>query len=212
MTKAKNTVPAKTFAVAVGDVRIRRDRYGRYSLNDLHQAAGGAPKHQPAFFMRRKETQALISEIKNSAESQNLPVSIIKGRAGGTYVVKELVYAYATWISPAFHVKVIRTYDAVVSGLHVSGLSLHQQALLAERREKDSAQLASVGSALMHERRRDKPILQAALKRVANELQAQLQLEVTVKLARETRELDIKHGKKAANDSEVVTPRKRVVH
>ncbi|KVV88272.1 hypothetical protein WK86_06330 [Burkholderia cepacia] len=40
----------------------------------------------------------------------------------GTFVAKELVYAYAMWISPAFHLKVIRAYDEMVPQATVPAL------------------------------------------------------------------------------------------
>ncbi|MDH1005673.1 KilA-N domain-containing protein [Acinetobacter junii] len=110
----------------IGDFTIRQDEEGRYCLHDLHKASGALEKHQPAFFMRNKQTKDLIEEIENSANlhsseserSANLQIAVkvIKGGAGeqGTYVVKELVYAYAMWISPKFHLMVIRAYDSLV--------------------------------------------------------------------------------------------------
>ncbi|EEJ6333904.1 KilA-N domain-containing protein [Salmonella enterica] len=114
---AKSTVNC-TNSIIISDIKIHMDSDGRYSLNDLHKAAGKEDKHQPAFFMRRNETIELINEIFNSANVQNKnPVDSKKGRYGGTYVCKELVYSYAMWISAAFALKVIRAYDSLVSGV-----------------------------------------------------------------------------------------------
>jgi hypothetical protein len=100
----------------IADVQIRTDEHGRFSLNDLHKSAGAEERHQPAFFFRRPETQELIDEISNSAPAQNSePVVSVAGRYGGSFASREIVYAYAMWISAKFHLQVIRTFDAVVT-------------------------------------------------------------------------------------------------
>ncbi len=130
-------LPRNTLTIA--DTAIRQDAEGRYCLNDLHRASGGESKHQPAFWLRNAQTRALIEEIGNSANLQSLPVASIEGAGGGTYVVKELVYAYAMWISPAFHLKVIRAYDAIVTQptslnpANLSRLQLIEMAMQAEQ-------------------------------------------------------------------------------
>jgi KilA-N domain len=88
------------------------DAAGRYCLNDLHRAAGGQPGHCPGEWLRNKQTQELVAEL---ATAELPAVRSLEGSAGGTFVAKELVYAYAMWISPAFHLKVIRAYDEMVA-------------------------------------------------------------------------------------------------
>jgi hypothetical protein len=84
---------------------------GLYSLNDLHSASGGDKAQQPANFMRLDNTQALIAEIGNSSDVRSFQTTT--GRNGGTYVCRELVYAYAMWISAKFSLTVIRAFDAL---------------------------------------------------------------------------------------------------
>lgn len=103
--------------LVIASTEIHQDAEGRFSLNDLHVASGGSQAHQPSNFLRLDQTQALVDEISNSSDSHiKNPVASKSGRYGGSYGVKELVYAYAMWISPKFHLQVIRTFDAVVTG------------------------------------------------------------------------------------------------
>lgn len=92
---------------------VREVEGGLFNLNDLHKAAGGSKSHRPNEFMRLAQTNDLIGEIAKVREFP--PFRKVMGRLGGTYVCKELVYSYAMWISPAFHLKVIQCFDSVVS-------------------------------------------------------------------------------------------------
>lgn len=100
-----------TTLIAIEGVKVRQDDEGRYCLNDLHKAAGGQNRHRPKYWLENQQTQELIDEI----EIGGIPP--IQSKQGlGTFACKELVYAYAMWISATFHLRVIRTFDALVRG------------------------------------------------------------------------------------------------
>lgn len=54
---------ASTTARNGGSTAIRTDDYGRFCLNDLHKASGGADHHRPKDFLRLKQTAALVAEL-----------------------------------------------------------------------------------------------------------------------------------------------------
>lgn len=85
-----------------------------YSLNDLHKASGNAEKHRPSLFIRLDTTQDLISEIQKEVKSTDLIFKTTGGRGlRGTYACEELVLSYAMWISPKFHLVVLRAFLAM---------------------------------------------------------------------------------------------------
>lgn len=102
-------------ALVLSGIGIRQDAEGRYCLNDLHKAAGGESKDKPADWLQLKATKGLADELLTSGFPEISPLSVKVGRYGGTYAAKEMIYAYAMWISPAFHLKVIRAYDQLVT-------------------------------------------------------------------------------------------------
>lgn len=142
----QNQLTLNNQPLVIGEFSIRQDEDGRYSLNDLHKASGGEEKHKPTRFIRNQQTKDLIEEIERfsnmrSSENEQRPnlVFAVKtfhgGSNQGTYVVKELVYAYAMWISAKFHLIVIRAYDALVMQWKINdrqAISPEQQALLHE--------------------------------------------------------------------------------
>lgn len=102
--------------LVVADVTVNTDAEGRFSLNDLHKAAkaAGVKKDiRPNEWLSLKVTEEL-AEVLNAENPAISPIAVKAGRYGGTFVCKELVYAYAMWCSPTFHLHVIRTFDRLV--------------------------------------------------------------------------------------------------
>lgn len=96
-----------------------RIKDGLYCLNDLHKASGAEKKNGPSYFTATKTFNDLVLELCNADPEipvSNFAVMVKGGKGQGTYACKELVYAYAMWISPEFHLYVIRAYDALVTG------------------------------------------------------------------------------------------------
>nr|WP_315043289.1 KilA-N domain-containing protein [uncultured Moraxella sp.] len=97
---------------------ISQDKNGFFSLNDLHKASGSENKHKPSYFMSNQQTRELIQAI----ESENqIAYHTVKGGDSkttkqGTFVCREIVIAYAMWISAKFSLEVIRAFDNLNTG------------------------------------------------------------------------------------------------
>lgn len=96
----------------IANIEVKQNSDGLYCLNDLHNASGGAAKDKPSNWLASDKTSELINEILIAGKPA---IRKSAGRYGGTYICKELVYAYAMWISPAFQLKVISAYDRQVN-------------------------------------------------------------------------------------------------
>lgn len=108
-----------------------------YSLTDLHGASGGEQKHKPALFLSNQQTKELISEIEIEGEV-GIPTSVVKTVRGGrdlgiqgTYACEELMLAYAMWISPKFHLVVLRAF----LNLHKNSTALLPNTITPEQQQ-----------------------------------------------------------------------------
>lgn len=96
--------------ITIDGVGVQRDADGRFCINDLHKASGEEKRHQPSNWTALQQTKELIDEVS----IPGIP-GIVTKQGVGTFVAKELVYAYAMWVSPKFHLNVIRTFDKISS-------------------------------------------------------------------------------------------------
>lgn len=66
----------------------------------------------PNEWLRAQHVQYLVAEVSKGADSYLCPEATERGRYRGTFVCRELVYAYATWVLAAFSLKVIRAFPS----------------------------------------------------------------------------------------------------
>lgn len=105
-------------SLVINQTEITQDSNGRFSLNDLHKAAGGLKKHEPYKFYRSSGFDDVVKVLKHQNRGFE-PIEKIRGRYnGGTWVCKELVYKYAMWVNAEFEVKVIQTFDKLSKGIN----------------------------------------------------------------------------------------------
>ena len=115
MNVSSNLTVFPSTQISINGAAIHHDRHGRFCLNDLHQASGGERKNQPQYFLDNVKTKDLVQELIDTGIPVS-PVEVVRGGLNqGTYVVKQIVYAYAMWISAKFHLKVINTFDALTN-------------------------------------------------------------------------------------------------
>jgi hypothetical protein len=91
----------------IAGVEIFVDSEGRYNLNALHKASGGAKKDGPSYWLAIDTTKKLITAVKETTDN---PVVSKEGRNGGTFAHELLAVSYAGWISPEFQLTVNQTF------------------------------------------------------------------------------------------------------
>lgn len=123
MNVSSNLTVFPSTQISINGAAIHHDRHGRFCLNDLHQASGGERKNQPQYFLDNVKTKDLVQELIDTGIPVS-PVEVVRGGLNqGTYVVKQIVYAYAMWISAKFHLKVINTFDAATNQAQLPDLN-----------------------------------------------------------------------------------------
>lgn len=112
------TTTGMSTELVIANVVIYQDAYGRYNLNSLHQASEEAnnPSKSPGQWVRLKATKKLMEAMDRRDVNVHLQV-VHGGDRSGTYAHELLAVAYASWISPDFHLTVNQAFLDMKRGL-----------------------------------------------------------------------------------------------
>lgn len=95
----------------IAGVEITTDAEGRFNLNALHKASGLGSAKKPSNWLRLDSTKELITELDQCSDLSTASVDTVVGSANpGTYAHELLAIAYASWISPSFHLQVNQVF------------------------------------------------------------------------------------------------------
>ncbi len=91
----------------IAGIKISQNENGLWSANDLHKASGGLDKDKPVHFLGNARTQRFVEILK--VENPTF-IETNYGAGGGTFMCKELLIQYASWLSPEIDLEVTRAF------------------------------------------------------------------------------------------------------
>ncbi|HBU7189870.1 TPA: KilA-N domain-containing protein [Escherichia coli] len=104
----------------------------QFSLTDIWKLSGMGEEKRPSKWLATQHAQKQIAyieflaEIRGNLNGRILPIETGKGRYSGTWGIKELAISYAMWLSPEYHVEVVKGFaeyeDAKKSRRNIKGL------------------------------------------------------------------------------------------
>lgn len=102
-------------SLVIMGTEIRQDLNGLYSLNDVHRASGRGGEKRPSIWLTNEQPNEVIRLLELEA---GIPASrtIRGGRHQGTYVCKELVILYSTWLDTRFCIEVMSAFNYLLEG------------------------------------------------------------------------------------------------
>lgn len=103
-------------SLVLNGTEIRVDEHGRYCLTDLWKAGGSIETKKPSKFEKTERHSELVEILKGRNLPFN-PYEKTRGRYnGGTWTTKEMIIAYAIYVSADMHMKVIDVFISAAYG------------------------------------------------------------------------------------------------